>query len=100
MAELGLEMGFGCEVSGVVLVIVLIEEMQHFNTLLVEFLQFFQFGFRVHLCSGDSFGVGNVFNAVTIVQTLTNNKIATFYCSEWVNSAVDYFAIIEELILG
>jgi hypothetical protein len=82
MAELGLEMGFGCEVLGVVLVVVLIEEMQSFDTLLVEFLQFFQLGFSVHLHSGDSFNVGNIFNTVTIVHTLTNNKITTFYCSE------------------
>ena len=82
MSELGLDMGFGSEVLGVVLIIVLIEEMQSFDTLLVEFLHFFQFGFSVHLHIGDSLDVGNVFNTVTIVQTLTNNKIATFYCSE------------------
>jgi hypothetical protein len=81
MAELGLEMSFDCKMLGE-LVIVLIEEMQLFNTLLVEFLQFFHFSFSIHLHSSNSLDIRNIFPTVPIVHTLTNNKITTFYCSE------------------
>ncbi len=70
LAELGFEKGLGCEVLRVVLVVVLIEEMEFLYALLVEFLQFFQFGFGVHLSGDDSFDIRNVFYAVMIAQTL------------------------------
>jgi hypothetical protein len=82
MAKLGLEMSFDCKMLGVVLVIVLIEEMKLFNILLVEFLQFFEFSFSINLHSSNSLDIRSILNAVTIVDTLTNNKITTFYCSE------------------